>query len=89
VANVIEHMLCEALVKADPHFTVVGTHGARVRMSEALHDMVAYSNLSDYIIRVIECGDALELAPAREVCFVYIYTIETWGLRAFPVLYRS
>jgi hypothetical protein len=74
VANVIEHMLCEALVKADPHFTVAGTDGARVRMSQAPHDMVAYSNLSDYIIRVIECGDAPELAPAREV---YCYTIHT------------
>jgi hypothetical protein len=38
--NIIEHMIVEALIEAEPFIHLPGADGRRVTMSEAIHDMV-------------------------------------------------
>jgi deoxynucleoside triphosphate triphosphohydrolase SAMHD1 len=54
VAGAIDHMICEALVLANPFFTIPGTAGQPKKMSECPYDYEAYWKLGEYIVRVIE-----------------------------------
>lgn len=47
-------MICEALVLANPFFTVPGLGGQPRKMSECPYDYEAYWKLGEYVIRVIE-----------------------------------
>ena len=38
--NIVEHMIVEALILANDHISLPGKGGRRVKMSEAIHDMV-------------------------------------------------
>lgn len=38
--NIVEHMIVEALILANDHIRLPGKDGRRVKMSEAIHDMV-------------------------------------------------
>ncbi len=67
VSMLVEHMLCEALLLADPYITVTGTNGKLTKLSESPNDMVAYCKISDYIIHLIEYSNTNELEPARNL----------------------
>lgn len=66
--RVVEEMFCEALVLADPFFLIRGAdEGRPLRMSEAIHDMRAYSRLSDYVFKMLANSSDPQLAPARAI----------------------
>ena len=80
-SKIVEHMLVEALIAANPFITIPGKSGP-VKMSEAISDMVcpcalpcmhtdhvqhAYTLLTDDIISVIQMSSQPELAPARAI----------------------
>ena len=65
VACVIEIMYGEVLRLAEPHLTVPGMQGQPVRIGDAIHDMRAYSALTDYILKRIEFSTELVLDAAR------------------------
>ncbi|XP_060584901.1 deoxynucleoside triphosphate triphosphohydrolase SAMHD1-like [Ruditapes philippinarum] len=55
--NIIEYMLTEALVLADNFIEFQGKNGS-VRMSDTIHDMKAYTLLTDDVIhRILESND--------------------------------
>ncbi|XP_038069851.1 deoxynucleoside triphosphate triphosphohydrolase SAMHD1-like [Patiria miniata] len=67
VVKIIESMLVEALVKANDHFLVKGKEGNMLQMSEAIDDMVAYTNMTDDIILQIMRSDEPALAESRHI----------------------
>jgi len=54
VAHAIQEMLCDALLEADDYFTLEGADGAAVRLSDAMHDLDAYAQLSDTVFDLIK-----------------------------------
>jgi HD superfamily phosphohydrolase len=67
VARIVETMYTEALVLADPFIRVDGAGGRTYRMSTCMHDPVAYTRCSDYLLNVIEHSPEPQLAAAQEV----------------------
>ena len=67
VSMLIEHMICEALVLANPFITVKGKYGKDTKLSEASNDVVAYCKYSDYIINLIQHSDLENLKPAKNI----------------------
>ncbi|GCC30902.1 deoxynucleoside triphosphate triphosphohydrolase SAMHD1 [Chiloscyllium punctatum] len=67
VCNIIESMITEALVLADPYIEISGTDGKLYKISEAIDDMVAYTKLTDEIFQQILNSSRPELKPAREI----------------------
>jgi HD superfamily phosphohydrolase len=67
VAKVVELMMIEALVLADDVVTIPGTAGNRVRISDAVTDMEAYTRLTDTIFSAIELSDDARLAQAQRL----------------------
>lgn len=41
VANIVEHMICDALQLANDHLRLPGKDGKLVKMSDAIYDMVS------------------------------------------------
>ncbi len=39
-ANIVEHMICDALLLANDHLRIPGRGGRLLKMSEAIYDMV-------------------------------------------------
>uniref|UniRef100_UPI00398EAD13 deoxynucleoside triphosphate triphosphohydrolase SAMHD1-like n=1 Tax=Pristiophorus japonicus TaxID=55135 RepID=UPI00398EAD13 len=67
VSNIIESMITEALVLADPHIEISGTDGKLYTMSTAIDDMVAYTKLTDDIFQQILYSSKPELQEARKI----------------------
>ncbi|XP_072371322.1 deoxynucleoside triphosphate triphosphohydrolase SAMHD1-like [Scyliorhinus torazame] len=67
VSNIIESMITEALLLADPHIKISGANGKRYKISTAIDDMVAYTKLTDAIFQQILNSSKPELEPAREI----------------------
>ncbi|XP_078411026.1 deoxynucleoside triphosphate triphosphohydrolase SAMHD1-like [Cetorhinus maximus] len=67
VSNIIESMITEALVLADPHIEISGTNGKLYTISTAIDDMEAYTKLTDEIFQQILNSSKPELKPAREI----------------------
>lgn len=67
VATVVELMIAEALVLADPYIKIPGTGGALRRMSECPDDLEAYWKLGDHLFKQIEHSVLPELQPARDM----------------------
>lgn len=65
--NIIERMLVEALLLANDHFTLTGTGGRPVRMSEAIYDPVAYTELTDHVLYLIRCSTSPQLEESRRL----------------------
>ncbi|KAI4883970.1 hypothetical protein NFI96_027537 [Prochilodus magdalenae] len=65
--NIIEFMITEALVKADPHILIEGSNGETCRMSEAIDDMEAYTKLTDHIFEQILYSTKPELSKAKDI----------------------
>ncbi|XP_031564008.1 deoxynucleoside triphosphate triphosphohydrolase SAMHD1-like [Actinia tenebrosa] len=67
--NAIEMMITEALVKAEPHFTIEGKDGRESTISKAIdaNDMVAYTKLTDRVYYQILYSSDKGLKEAREI----------------------
>uniref|UniRef100_A0A3P9IEX3 Deoxynucleoside triphosphate triphosphohydrolase SAMHD1 n=1 Tax=Oryzias latipes TaxID=8090 RepID=A0A3P9IEX3_ORYLA len=67
VCNIIETMITEAFLKADPYIQIEGTEGKMFTLSTAIDDMVAYTKLTDYVFEQILNSSSSELREAREI----------------------
>ncbi|XP_032897689.1 deoxynucleoside triphosphate triphosphohydrolase SAMHD1-like isoform X2 [Amblyraja radiata] len=69
VVNIIESMITEALVLADPHIQIVGKNKRICKISESIDDMEAYTKLTDNIFEQILNSSEPEpdLQKAREI----------------------
>ncbi|XP_065138497.2 deoxynucleoside triphosphate triphosphohydrolase SAMHD1 [Paramisgurnus dabryanus] len=67
VGNIIETMITEAFVKADPHIKIQGSSGKIFTISSAINDMEAYTQLTDHIFEQILYSSTPELAEARAI----------------------
>ncbi|XP_027015003.1 deoxynucleoside triphosphate triphosphohydrolase SAMHD1 [Tachysurus fulvidraco] len=67
VGNVIEVMITEALVKADPYIKIRGSSGKTYRISEAIEDMEAYTKLTDHIFEQILYSSDPVLSEAQAI----------------------
>ncbi|XP_062897157.1 deoxynucleoside triphosphate triphosphohydrolase SAMHD1-like [Mobula hypostoma] len=67
VVNIIESMITEAMVLADPHILISGSGGKQFKMSTAIDDMEAYTKLTDSIFEQILNSSDAELQEAREI----------------------
>uniref|UniRef100_A0A3B3VEP1 Deoxynucleoside triphosphate triphosphohydrolase SAMHD1 n=1 Tax=Poecilia latipinna TaxID=48699 RepID=A0A3B3VEP1_9TELE len=65
VGNIIETMITEAFLKADPHIHVEGSQGKIFTLSTAIDDMVAYTKLTDNVFEQILNSSSPELAEAK------------------------
>ncbi|XP_041859789.1 deoxynucleoside triphosphate triphosphohydrolase SAMHD1 [Melanotaenia boesemani] len=67
VGNIIETMITEAFLKADPHIQIQGSGGKVLTLSTAIDDMVAYTKLTDHVFEQILNSSSSELAEARQI----------------------
>uniref|UniRef100_A0A8D2Q4T0 Deoxynucleoside triphosphate triphosphohydrolase SAMHD1 n=1 Tax=Varanus komodoensis TaxID=61221 RepID=A0A8D2Q4T0_VARKO len=67
VSNIIETMITDAFLKADPYIRIKGSAGKEYKISTALEDMEAYTKLTDEIFLQILHSDQPELNEAREI----------------------
>ncbi|XP_042319026.1 deoxynucleoside triphosphate triphosphohydrolase SAMHD1 [Sceloporus undulatus] len=67
VGNIIETMITDAFLKADPYIRIKGSCGKEYKMSTALEDMEAYTKLTDEIFLKILHSDQPELEDAQEI----------------------
>ncbi|XP_047445358.1 deoxynucleoside triphosphate triphosphohydrolase SAMHD1 [Mugil cephalus] len=67
VGNIIETMITEAFLKADPHIQIEGTEGKMFTLSTAIDDMPAYTKLTDHVFEQILHSSSPELAEARQM----------------------
>uniref|UniRef100_A0A8C2C0E0 Deoxynucleoside triphosphate triphosphohydrolase SAMHD1 n=1 Tax=Cyprinus carpio TaxID=7962 RepID=A0A8C2C0E0_CYPCA len=67
VGNIIETMITEAFIKADPHIQIQGSSGRIFTISSAIDDMEAYTKLTDHIFELILYSSAPELSEARAI----------------------
>ncbi|XP_061487685.1 deoxynucleoside triphosphate triphosphohydrolase SAMHD1 isoform X2 [Rhineura floridana] len=67
VGNIIETMITDALLKADPFIRIKGSEGKEYKISTALEDMEAYTKLTDEIFLKILYSDQPELNEAQEI----------------------
>ncbi|KAA0706714.1 Deoxynucleoside triphosphate triphosphohydrolase SAMHD1 [Triplophysa tibetana] len=67
VGNIIENMITEAFVKADPYIQIQGSSGKMFTISSAIDDMEAYTKLTDHIFEQILYSSTPELSDARAI----------------------
>ncbi|KAE8576668.1 hypothetical protein XENTR_v10004279 [Xenopus tropicalis] len=67
VGNIIETMITDAFIKADPHIRIKGSDGNYYTISGSVDDMVAYTKLTDNIYHHILYSDNPDLKEAREI----------------------
>ncbi|XP_058250813.1 deoxynucleoside triphosphate triphosphohydrolase SAMHD1-like isoform X1 [Hemibagrus wyckioides] len=67
VTKIIEEMITEALVKADPYIQIEGSSGNKCKMSEAIDDMEAYTKLTDQIFEQILYSSDTDLSEAQTI----------------------
>nr|XP_014268301.2 deoxynucleoside triphosphate triphosphohydrolase SAMHD1 [Maylandia zebra] len=67
VCNIIETMITEAFLKADPHLQFEGKEGKMFTLSTAIDDMVAYTKLTDNVFEQILNSSSPELAEAKQI----------------------
>lgn len=67
VGNIIETMITEAFLKADPHIQIEGSGGKMFTLSTAIDDMKAYTKLTDHVFEQILNSSSPELAEARQI----------------------
>lgn len=67
VANIIETMITEAFLKADPHIKIEGSGGRMFTLSTAIDDMEAYTKLTDHVFEQILNSSSPELAEAKRI----------------------
>ncbi|XP_033117286.1 deoxynucleoside triphosphate triphosphohydrolase SAMHD1-like isoform X2 [Anneissia japonica] len=67
VNKIIETMIVEALVLANDHLLITGTNGKELKMSEAIHDMVAYTKMTDNILYELLNTKDPKLQQSRDI----------------------
>ncbi|XP_073415473.1 deoxynucleoside triphosphate triphosphohydrolase SAMHD1 isoform X1 [Dendrobates tinctorius] len=67
VGNIIETMITDAFLKADPHIKIEGSDGNYYTISGSVDDMVAYTKLTDNIFHQILFSSDPELSKARDI----------------------
>ncbi|KAG8131882.1 putative SAM domain and HD domain-containing protein [Naja naja] len=67
VSNIIETMITDAFLKADPHIKIRGSGGKVFQISTALEDMEAYTKLTGECVDSPEFLITLKLSDAREI----------------------
>eukprot|EP00117_Sycon_ciliatum_P001355 scpid93024/ scgid7051/ SAM domain and HD domain-containing protein 1; Dendritic cell-derived IFNG-induced protein; Monocyte protein 5 len=65
--KIIETMICEAFSKANDHFFLPGKDGKKVKMSEAIYDMAAYTHLSDRVFYTLLASTEKKLEKTRQI----------------------
>ncbi|KAL7864489.1 hypothetical protein AOLI_G00159090 [Acnodon oligacanthus] len=73
VVNIIENMITEALVKADPYIEIEGSEGKMFKMSDAIEDMEAYTKLTDHVFEQILYSSNPNLTEAKTILQKIIY----------------
>ncbi|XP_046895374.1 deoxynucleoside triphosphate triphosphohydrolase SAMHD1-like isoform X2 [Hypomesus transpacificus] len=67
VVEVIQLMIRDALVEANPFILIEGSGGGMFRMSEAIDDMEAYTKLTDHVFEQILHSPSTDLDKARKI----------------------
>uniref|UniRef100_A0A8C8C3M4 Deoxynucleoside triphosphate triphosphohydrolase SAMHD1 n=1 Tax=Oncorhynchus tshawytscha TaxID=74940 RepID=A0A8C8C3M4_ONCTS len=67
VGHIIETMITEAFIKAEPHILIQGSGGEMFTISRAIYDMEAYTKLTDHVFEQILYSSSSELAEARKI----------------------
>ncbi|KAM5245894.1 deoxynucleoside triphosphate triphosphohydrolase SAMHD1 [Ctenodactylus gundi] len=67
VGNIIETMITDAFLKADPYIEITGAEGKKYHISTAIDDMEAFTKLTDNIFLEILYSTDPKLEAAREV----------------------
>ncbi|XP_069100003.1 deoxynucleoside triphosphate triphosphohydrolase SAMHD1 [Pleurodeles waltl] len=67
VGNIIETMITDALLKADPYIRIEGANGELFSISTAIEDMEAYTKLTDNIFQQILHSSDSNLSEARGI----------------------
>lgn len=65
--KIVEHMITEALIKANEHVFLLGKDRKPVKISDCIHDMYAYTRLNDSIIHTILQSTDEKLEYSREI----------------------
>ncbi|XP_052818005.1 deoxynucleoside triphosphate triphosphohydrolase SAMHD1-like [Mya arenaria] len=66
-SNIIQKMVTEAFVKANDHIKFVGEKGIEKKMSEAIHDMKAFSQMTDHVFNLILNSTDPNLKESRDI----------------------
>lgn len=66
-SNIIEHMITEAMLKADGKVHLKGSNGKLFSISESIDDMEAYTQLTDHIYYQILCSTDPAMEEARSI----------------------
>ncbi|XP_063816253.1 deoxynucleoside triphosphate triphosphohydrolase SAMHD1 isoform X3 [Pseudophryne corroboree] len=67
VGNLIETMITDAFLKADPHIGIEGSDGNLYTISGSVDDMEAYTKLTDHIFLQILYSNDPSLSEAKEI----------------------
>ncbi|XP_029579762.1 deoxynucleoside triphosphate triphosphohydrolase SAMHD1 isoform X1 [Salmo trutta] len=67
VGHIIETMITEAFIKAEPYIQIQGSEGNMFTISTAIYDMEAYTKLTDHVFEQILYSSSSELAEARKI----------------------
>ncbi|XP_054429762.1 deoxynucleoside triphosphate triphosphohydrolase SAMHD1 [Pteronotus mesoamericanus] len=67
VSNIIDTMITDALLKADPYIEITGAEGKKYHISTAIDDMEAFTKLTDNIFLEILYSTDPQLEEAREI----------------------
>uniref|UniRef100_A0ABI8AJ36 Deoxynucleoside triphosphate triphosphohydrolase SAMHD1 n=1 Tax=Felis catus TaxID=9685 RepID=A0ABI8AJ36_FELCA len=67
VGNIIDTMITDAFLKADPYIEIVGAEGKKYHISTAIDDMDAFTKLTDNIFLEILYSSDPKLNAAREI----------------------
>ncbi|XP_048205098.1 deoxynucleoside triphosphate triphosphohydrolase SAMHD1 isoform X3 [Perognathus longimembris pacificus] len=67
VGNIIDTMITDAFLKADPYLEIEGAEGKKYRISTAIDDMEAFTKLTDHIFLEILYSSDPRLSAAREI----------------------
>nr|KAF6472406.1 SAM and HD domain containing deoxynucleoside triphosphate triphosphohydrolase 1 [Molossus molossus] len=67
VGNIIDMMITDAFLKADPYIELTGAEGKKYHLSTAINDMEAFTKLTDNIFLEILYSTDPKLDAAREI----------------------
>ncbi|XP_052817072.1 deoxynucleoside triphosphate triphosphohydrolase SAMHD1-like isoform X2 [Mya arenaria] len=66
-SNIIQKMVTDAFVGANKHIEFVGENSKPVKMSEAINDMKAFSQMTDHVFNLIRNSTDPKLEKSRDI----------------------